>query len=85
MNTYNFPPSRIADETGVCCVDKNAKVLSQKGKTSWEDDVGRKGSKCDSDGVYDVIGTFIPPLLIFKRQRMNDRLMFNAPKVVGFA
>lgn len=63
-----------------CAVStKMQKFCPKKEKTSWENDVGRKGSKYDSDGVYDVIGTFIPPLLIFKRQRMNDRLMFNAP------
>lgn len=82
MNQYHFPPSNIynCDETGVSCVQKHQKVLASKsvrqvGKlTSAE-----RGKNITILFCMSANGYFIPPFFVFPRQRMNERLMINAP------
>ncbi|XP_037293571.1 uncharacterized protein LOC119189035 [Manduca sexta] len=82
MKQYKFTPSRIynCDETGVSCVHKHQKVLAPKairqvGKlTSAE-----RGKNITVLFCMSANGHFIPPFFVFPRQRMNERLMMNAP------
>lgn len=82
MSKYNFRPSNIfnCDETGVTTVQKHEKVMAKKnirqvGKlTSAE-----RGKNVTIMFCMSAIGQFIPPFFIFPRQRINDRLMINAP------
>ena len=81
---YNFPASRIfnADETGVSCVHRNdTKVLSVKGKRQvGKLTSGERGRTITVLLCVNASGDqFLPPLFIFPRQRMNDRLMIDAP------
>lgn len=89
LTQYKFPPSNIynCDETGVSCVHKHQKVLAPKaarqvGKlTSAE-----RGKNITILFCMSASGHFIPPFFVFPRQRMNDRLMINAPaESVGVA
>lgn len=82
MDKYNFRPSNIynCDETGVTTVQKHEKVMAKKnirqvGKlTSAE-----RGKNVTIMCCMSATGQFIPPFFIFPRQRINDRLMINAP------
>lgn len=82
MKQYKFIPSRIynCDETGVSCVHKHQKVIAPKairqvGKlTSAE-----RGKNITVLFCMSANGHFIPPFFVFPRQRMNERLMMNAP------
>ncbi|KPJ16902.1 hypothetical protein RR48_13758 [Papilio machaon] len=82
MKQYKFTPSRIynCDETGVSCVHKHQKVLAPKairqvGKlTSAE-----RGKNITVLFCMSANGHYIPPFFVFPRQRMNERLMMNAP------
>lgn len=82
MKQCKFTPSRIynCDETGVSGVHKHQKVLAPKamrqvGKlTSAE-----RGKNITVLFCMSANGHFIPPFFIFPRQRMNERLMMNAP------
>jgi hypothetical protein len=89
MTQYKFPPSNIynCDETGVSCVHKHQKVLAPKavrqvGKlTSAE-----RGKNITVLFCMSANGHYVPPFFVFPRQRMNDRLMINAPiQSVGVA
>lgn len=89
MTLQNFSPCNIynCDETGVSCVHKHQEVLAPKavrqvGKlTSAE-----KGKNITVLFCMSANGHFIPPFFVFPRQRMNDRLMINAPaESVGVA
>lgn len=79
---FAFPPSRMynADETGISSVHHNPKVLSTKGKKQ----VGKltsaeRGRNITVMFCMNPTGHFIPPLFIFPRVRMNERLMIGAP------
>lgn len=82
LTQYKFSPANIynCDETGVSCVHKHPKVLAPKavrqvGKlTSAE-----RGKNITILFCMSAVGHFIPPFFVFPRQRMNDRLMMNAP------
>ncbi|XP_066600972.1 uncharacterized protein [Prorops nasuta] len=79
---FNFGPSNIfnCDETGVSTVHKQMKVMTLKvnrqvGKlTSAE-----RGKNVTVLFCMSAAGYFIPPYFIFPRQRVNERLMINAP------
>ncbi|XP_008480367.1 jerky protein homolog-like, partial [Diaphorina citri] len=81
QSKYNFQPKSIynIDETGISTVQKCSKILAQKGlkqvpkATSGERGVLTTVVCCMSAG-----GTFIPPMFIFKRKRMNELLMKGA-------
>ncbi|XP_038221604.1 uncharacterized protein LOC119839407 [Zerene cesonia] len=82
MTQFKFPPSRIynCDETGVSCVHKHQKVLAPK--TIWQ--VGKltsaeRGKNITVLFCMSANGHYIPPFFVFPRQRMNERLMMNAP------
>ncbi|KAL2089428.1 hypothetical protein ACEWY4_014116 [Coilia grayii] len=58
------------DEVGIQNVQKPNKIVGTKGKRQ----VGITAA-C----AMNAAGQFVPPLFIFPRKRMNDRLMFGAP------
>lgn len=79
---YNFGPSDIynCDETGVSTVQKQAKVMTLKSNRQ----VGKltsaeRGKNVTVMFCMSAAGYFIPPLFIFPRQRVNERLMIGAP------
>lgn len=82
INQFNFPPSNVyhCDETGVSCVHKHQKVLAMKfvrqvGKlTSAE-----RGKSITILFCMSANGYFIPPFFVFSRQKINNRLIINAP------
>ncbi|KAJ4425442.1 hypothetical protein ANN_28057, partial [Periplaneta americana] len=84
QNQFHFPASRIfnADETGISCVHINdTKVLSVKGKKQvGKLTSGERGRTITVLLCVNASGDqFLPPLFVFPRQRMNNRLMINAP------
>ena len=83
LEKYSFPASRIfnADETGVSSVHENSKVLSMKGKRQvGKLTSGERGRNITLMFCMSAIGQYIPPLFIFPRQKMNQRLMIGAPE-----
>lgn len=79
---YKFRPSRIfnGDETGVSCVHENEKVITMKGKRQvGKMTSGERGHNITLMFCMSAAGQFIPPLFVFPRIRMNDRLMIGAP------
>lgn len=89
MDRHNFPAHRIfnVDETGVTTVQtKSSKVLAQKGRrqvgsiTSAERGQLSTAVICMSAG-----GNYVPPMLIFPRQRMKQELTDGAPPGTIFA
>lgn len=80
---YYFPPHRIfnVDETSLCTVPtKNSRVFAQTGRKQ----VARVTSAERGETTTAVIctsasGTFVPPMLIFRRVRMKVELMDGAP------
>lgn len=82
IQKFSFPPSRIynADETGISTVHENTKVISVKGKRQCGKlTSGERGRNVTLMFCMSAIGQFIPPLFIFPRQKMNQRLMIGAP------
>ncbi|GBP19771.1 Pogo transposable element with KRAB domain [Eumeta japonica] len=89
MTQYKFEPSHIynCDETGVSCVQKHQKVIALKA-------LRQIGKLTSAERVKSITvrfcmsanGHFVPPFFVFPMQRMNDRLMVNAPtESVGVA
>nr|XP_026496140.1 uncharacterized protein LOC113400706 [Vanessa tameamea] len=73
------------DETSLSTVHKPPKVISQRGKhqvgaiTS-----GERGLTTTGICAMNAAGEFIPPMLIFKRSRLNDALKKGAPPNTEF-
>lgn len=82
LDEYKFTANQIynVDETRLSTVHKPSKIIAQQGKhqvgalTSGERDLTTTGVYC-----MNTAGEFIPPMLIFKRVRMNDCLKKGAP------
>ncbi|XP_057671308.1 uncharacterized protein LOC130903064 [Diorhabda carinulata] len=83
LEQYNFPPENIfnMDESGLTTVQKKCqKIYASKGRKQ----VGALSSAERGQHVavvcaMNVMGTYIPPALIYPRQRMNDELRNGAP------
>ncbi|XP_076395897.1 uncharacterized protein LOC105663718 [Megachile rotundata] len=82
LDEYSFPANQIynVDETGLSTVHKPSKIIAQKGKhqvgaiTS-----GERGLTTTCICSMNAAGEFVPPMVIFKRTRMNDCLKKGAP------
>lgn len=82
VNEQQLEPHRIfnCDESGLTCVHKPLKVIAQKGKrvvssvTSAE-----RGQTTTILLAMNATGTYIPPMMIFKRKRMKESLIDHAP------
>ena len=74
------------DETGVMTVPESGKVIASKGKRV----VGKiasteKGCTVTAVATVGASGRSLPPMMIFQRQRMNDRLVTGCiPGTAGF-
>lgn len=87
LDTYKFAAHQIynIDETALSTVHKPSKVISQKGKhqvgaiTS-----GERGLTTTGICAMNAVGDFVPPMLIFKRSRLNDALKKGAPPNTAF-
>lgn len=79
---FNFSPTRIfnMDETGISSVQVPTKILAQKGQkqvgfvTSWE-----RGKNITVICAFSASGTYVPPMFIFNRKRMNQQLQKGGP------
>ena len=82
MNKYNFQPHQIfnCDESGLTCVHKPLKVVTPKGKRVVASATsGERGVTTTIIITYSASGTYIPPMMIFKRKRMKNDLIDHAP------
>ena len=85
MTELKIDQSRInmiwnADETGVSTVVDPGKIVATKGiRQVRKITSGERGSNITAVVAMNPLGSFIPPLFVFPRKRMNDRLMFGAP------
>eukprot|EP00794_Sanderia_malayensis_P017231 gene17231-18952_t len=82
LETHKFEPHQIynCDETGITCVHKPVKVIAPKGKRVVASVTsGERGQTTTIICAMSATGTFVPPLMIFKRKRMNPELIERAP------
>ena len=82
IDDHNFQPHQIynCDETGLTCVHKPIKVIAPKGKRVVASITsGEKGQTTTIINAMSVTGHFIPPMMIFKRKRLNPDLIERAP------
>jgi len=79
MDVKHFSPTRIfnVDETGLTTVQgKPSKIIALRGKkqvgviTSAE-----RGQLCTIEICMSAAGQFVPPIIVFPRQRMKTELM----------
>ena len=88
LKTKKFSPKQIfnVDETGITTVQTPGKILARKGSKQ----VGRvvsaeRGSTTTVLCAMSADGCYVPPVFLFKRKNMNDRLLKNCPPgSVGF-
>ncbi|XP_030767155.1 uncharacterized protein LOC115890931 [Sitophilus oryzae] len=79
---YKFPARRIynVDETGISRVYKPHRVLVEKGrKQVGAITSGERGQTTTVVRCMSAAGYFVPPMFIFKRERMNVALEKNGP------
>ena len=80
---HRYPPSRIysVDETGLSTVpDKVAKVYAEKGKRAVSKIVSAdRGQLVTAVCCISASGLYVPPALIFPRQRKTEELYREAP------
>lgn len=82
MEKYKFTATRIfnMDETGISTVQDPGYIIASKGQkrvgsiTSWE-----RGKNVTVICAISASGTFIPPVFIFPRKRMDNKLSKNGP------
>ena len=83
-----IPPHRVynLDETGITSVPKPGKILALTGrKQVGRIASGEKGRTVTVVAAICASGQFLPPVMIFPRKRMNDRLLKDAtPGTIGF-
>ena len=78
----NFTPDRIfnVDETGLTAVHKPGRILAKKGdKQVGKITSAEKGETMTVLMAMSASGIYVPPMLIFKRRRMNDLLLRGSP------
>ncbi|XP_072394742.1 uncharacterized protein [Diabrotica undecimpunctata] len=83
LDEFQFPPENIynIDESGLTTVQKRSqKIYASKGRKQ----VGalssaERGLHITVVCAMNAIGTYVPPALIFPRQRKKDELMIDAP------
>ncbi|XP_072378534.1 uncharacterized protein [Diabrotica undecimpunctata] len=83
LDEFQFPPENIynMDESGLTTVQKRSqKIYASKGRKQ----VGalssaERGLHITVVCAMNAIGTYVPPALIFPRQRKKDELMIDAP------
>ena len=79
---YGFDRAHVwnVDETGLTCVHTPGKIIGKKGQCQiGKITSGEKGRTVTAVCAYNAEGTFIPPMVIFPRAKMNQRLIHDAP------
>lgn len=87
IDKYKFAAHQIynMDETAISTVHKPSKVIAQKGKHQvGATTSGERGLTTTCICAMNAAGEFIPPMLIFKRSRLNDALKSGAPPNTEF-
>ncbi|EFN60763.1 hypothetical protein EAG_00203, partial [Camponotus floridanus] len=82
LNKYKFSPDRIfnCDETGISTISKSqSKILARKGRKQ----VGvlssaERGQTVTVEICVSASGSYMPPMFIFPRVRMNPLLINNS-------
>lgn len=78
---YKFPARSIfnVDETGISGVHKPHRSLAQKGRKQVGAITSERGETTNVVCCMSAAGDFVPPMFIFKRERMNNALEKNGP------
>lgn len=80
---YKFTPNNIynCDETGISIVSKTkSKILAMKGRKQVGSlSSAERGQTITIEICFNAAGTYMPPLIIFPRQRMKAELLDHAP------
>lgn len=80
---YNLTSDRIynCDETGISCVSKTkSKIIAEKGRKQVGSlSSAERGQTITVEICFNAAGTYMPPMLIFPRQRMKQELLDRAP------
>lgn len=82
LNEYKFQPSRIwnMDETGITNVHKPGKVVATKGTRQVSKVTsGERGQNVTVICAMNAVGSYIPPVFIFPRKRVAERMIAGAP------
>lgn len=88
LETKKFSPKQIfnVDETGITTVQTPGKILARKGAKQVGRVVsGERGCTTTVVGAMSADGIYVPPMFLFKRKNINDRLLKNSPPgSIGF-
>jgi DDE superfamily endonuclease len=88
LETKKYSPKQIfnVDETGITTVQVPGKILACKGAKQVGRVVsGERGCTTTVVCAMSANGFYVPPVFLFKRKNMNDRLLRNCPPgSVGF-
>ena len=82
LEKHTYTADRVfnMDETGLTVVHKPRKVLAQRGdKQVGRITSGEKGETMTVICAISASGTYVPPMLIYKRKRMSELLMKGSP------
>ena len=82
MERYDFDATRIfnVDEAGISTVHKPPKVIAKKGaRQVGATTSGERGVNTTVVCCCNAAGTYIPPMILFKRKRMVEILAEGAP------
>jgi len=70
-----------ADETGLTIVHRPGKIMAKSGvKQVGKITSGEKGETVTIMCAVNAAGTYVPPMMIFKRRRMTELLLKGSPQ-----
>lgn len=82
-DAFHFTPDKIynCDETGISVVSKTkSKIIALKGRKQVGSlSSAERGQTVTVEICFNAAGTYMPPFIIFPRQRMKPELLDNAP------
>ena len=79
---HSFDAAHIfnVDESGITTVQKPGKVIGRRGKKQVGSlTSGERGFTTTVVCCFSASGTYVPPMMIFKRKRLPDELKIGAP------
>lgn len=82
LDKHHYTADRVynMDESGLTVVHKPGKVLAQRGqKQVGKITSGERGETMTVICAVGASGTYVPPMLIYKRKRMSELLMKGSP------
>ncbi|XP_047129751.1 uncharacterized protein LOC124809722 isoform X1 [Hydra vulgaris] len=82
INENQFEANRIynCDESGLTCVHKPLKVIAHKGQRVVSSVTsGERGQTTTVILAFNCVGHYIPPMIVFKKKRILDSLIDDAP------